>query len=165
MSLFDRRLFLLSAIAVGAGCGFSPTYQASSAGRKLIGGISLPGATDPNEFEYRERLRRRFGDAGDGATYRLESELTLTEDGIAITQASDITRFRVTGTAEWRLISIEDKRIVFEDKVSTFSGFDATDSAFAARSARRAAETRVVTELAELTASRLSAYFAEGAAS
>ena len=165
MSWSDRRLFLLGALAAGSGCGFTPTYEKSGGGRDLIGSVFLPEATDPNEFEFRERLRRRFGDAGAGATYRLESAISLSEDGIAITQASDITRYRVTGIVEWRLVSLADKSIVYEDKVSAFSGFDATNSAFAARSARRAAETRVVTELAELTASRLSAYFAEGAAS
>lgn len=152
---------MIGAALVGASCGFTPTHQKSGVSRSVIGDVYLPEATDPNEFTFRERVRRRLGDAGAEATYQLESTIALLEEGIAITQASDITRNRIQGTASWKLISVSDKQVVFEGETSAFSGFDATDSAFAARSARRAAETRVVRELAELTTARLLTYLSE----
>lgn len=166
MSSFDRRaILMLGGAATLAACGFQPVYRKSAEADALRGSIQLPEAVDPVSFAYRERVRRRFGDAGDGARYVLENSTRLTETGIAITQASDVTRYRVTGETAWRLIDRESGEVVLEDIASAFTGFDATSSAFSSREARKAAETRLATELAELTISALSAYLSENGSS
>ena len=158
MSSFDRRWILSAALfSAVAACGFTPTHQKGGGGQVLFGQVVLPEATDPNEFTFRERLRRRFGAPRADAQYRLDSEISLTETELAITQASDVTRYRITATVSWRLVAPGDNTVAYSGEVSTFTGFDATDSALAARAARQAAEKRAVTELAELTAARLAA--------
>ncbi len=162
MSSFDRRRFLtLALVGVVAACGFRPVYRKGSQGIELKGDIQLPEARNPITFTYRERLRRRFGDAGESATFLLESETEISESELAITQASDVTRYRLTGTTTWRLIKIEDGSVVLSDQVSAFTGYDATSSAYSVRSARKAADERLATELAELTITGLSAYSSE----
>ncbi len=166
MSSFNRRqIFALCAVTGIAACGFRPVYRKGSASVDLRGAVQLPEAVDPISFAYRERLRRRFGDAGSQALYLLENTTKIEEAGIAITQASDVTRYRVLGETAWRLIDRETGEVVIEDKASAFTGFDATSSAFSVREARKAAESRLATELAELTISAISAYLSENGAS
>lgn len=165
MSSFSRRRILTLGVAAGASaCGFKPVYREGAAAADLKGSIFLPEAIDPISFAYRERLRRRFGNAGDKARYVLESSTKLDEAGIAITQVSDVTRYRILGETEWRLVDQQTGDVVVEDKASAFTGFDATSSAFAVREARKAAEDRLATELAELTISAISAYLSENGA-
>ncbi len=166
MSSFSRRQILtLGAVTGVAACGFKPVYRKGAASADLRGDVQLPEAVDPISFAYRERLRRRFGNAGDQARYLLESSTKIEETGIAITQASDVTRYRVLGETEWRLIDRQSGDVIIADKASAFTGFDATSSAFSVREARKAAEDRLATELAELTISAISAYLSENGAS
>lgn len=162
MSSFSRRQILTLGVVAGvSACGFKPAYRKGAASADLKGSVFLPEAVDPISFAYRERLRRRFGDAGDQALYVLENSTKIEEAGIAITQASDVTRYRVLGETDWRLINRETGDVVIADKASAFTGFDATSSAFSVREARKAAEGRLATELAELTISAISAYLSE----
>ena len=166
MSSCSRRIFLASGAAAGlSACGFQPVYRAGAAPDALRGSILLPEAVDPISFAYRERIRRRFGDAGDQARYILENKTDLSETGIAITQASDVTRYRVLGETSWRLIDRQNGEVILADKASAFTGFDATSSAFSVREARKAAEDRLAAELAELTISAISAHLSENDAS
>ena len=166
MSSFDRRRFLAFGAAIGvSACGFKPVYRKGAASTDLRGLVLLPEAVDPISFAYRERLRRRFGDAGEQAVYLLENATKIEESGIAITQASDVTRYRVLGETEWRLVNRETSEVLIADTASAFTGFDATSSAFSVREARKAAEERLAIELAELTISAISAYLSENGAS
>ncbi len=166
MSSFDRRWFLSFGAAAGvSACGFKPAYRKGAASTGLKGSVLLPEAVDPISFAYRERLRRRFGNAGDQAVYLLENTTRFKESGIAITQASDVTRYRILGETEWRLVDRRTGEALIADKASAFTGFDATSSAFSVREARKAAEERLATELAELTISAISAYLSENGAS
>ena len=92
-------------------------------------------------------------------------QLEYEETGIAITQASDVTRYRLTGETAWRLVDRESGDVVLEDVASAFTGFDGTSSAFSAREARKAAETRLATELAELTINAITGRLSEDGAS
>lgn len=166
MSSFDRRSILSLGIVAGlSACGFKPVYRKGAGSTDLRGGVLLPEAVDPISFAYRERVRRRFGNAGDQALYLLENVTRIEESGIAITQASDVTRYRVIGETDWRLINRETGEVVLADTASAFTGFDATSSAFSVREARKAAEGRLATELAELTITAITAYLSEDGAS
>lgn len=166
MSSSDRRHFLaLAALSGLAACGFRPVYRKGAPSADLRGAVQLPEAKDPISFAYRERLRRRFGDAGDQAEFVLENSTKTSETGIALTQASNVTRYRVLGATEWRLVRRETGEIIIGDNVSAFTGYDATSSAFSVREAKKAAENRLAIELAELTISAISTYLSEADAS
>lgn len=150
---------------LGAGaCGFRPLYREGGGAEELLGSVSLQEAASPEDFAYRERLRRRFGLTGGGAdgggaARRLVWRLTFEETGVAITRSSDITRYQVTARAEYRLLRSDaaDYVVIEEGEVKAIGAYDATASVFAARTARRDERARLSTELAELTATRLLA--------
>ena len=158
MSWSDRRSFLALGLGgLASACGFEPMQGQGSKARSVTGRIFLPEAKDPDSFAFRERMRRRIGDGSQGAEYWLDSRIAMDETGIAITQASDVTRYRLSGQAEWSLVDIATGNVVLSDTVTAFTGYDATASAYAARSAEKAARSRLAVELAELTAARLTA--------
>jgi hypothetical protein len=154
----DRRIFLGGILAALSSCGFRPLYGESNAGADaLVGNIELQEATDPESFAYRERLRRRVGDAGTGATYHLQWLLRYEETGVAITRTSDVTRLQVTATAQYRLISLADGKPLQEGDVKTVGAYDATAEAYATRAAQRDERQQLAEELAELTVTRILA--------
>ncbi len=160
MSCSDRRSFLALGLgSLASACGFEPMQVQESKARSASGRIFLPEAKDPDSFAFRERMHRRIGDGSQGAEYRLDSRIAMDETGIAITQASDVTRYRLSGQAEWSLVEIATGNVVLSDTVAAFTGYDATASAYAAKSAEKAARSRLAVELAELTAARLTALF------
>lgn len=156
----DRRslVFLLCGGAL-AGCGFKPVHRESGPATGLQGKVLLQEATSPEEFSYRERLRRRLGDANEGeARWRLSWSLSFEEDGVAITRADDITRFRVTGAAQWSLVLMGTESAAKTDgTVRVTGGYDATASSYAVLAAARDERKRMAIEMAELTATRIFA--------
>ncbi|MGB0506373.1 MAG: LPS assembly lipoprotein LptE [Pikeienuella sp.] len=156
MSSCNRRWVLGAGVAL-AGCGFQPVHQSGGAGSVLRGKITLAEARTPVGYAFRERMRRKFGDAGGAADWRLVYDLNLTESGAAIAQDLDITRFNITGVARFSLISLSSKASHEDLTVTATASFDAIAEAFATRAARRAAETRLAEELAERASARLYA--------
>lgn len=158
----DRRA-ALALLGVGAlfGCGFRPLHGAGGGAAGLRGAVILAEATDPETYAFRERLRRRFGDAGAGAAYRLDYELRMEETGVAITGASDITRHQVAGVARWRLSPLEAGAAPLEGQVRAAGAYDAGSAPFATLSAQRSERRQMATELAERTATRIFAAFSK----
>ncbi len=154
----DRRLFVLGGMAVLAGCGFRPLYGEQNAGAAaIVGDVALQEASDPETYAYRERLRRRIGDAGAGAVHLLLWEISMEETGVAITRTSDITRYQVVGIAKYRLIAQANGVVVQEGSVKASGAYDATAEAFATRAAMRDERIRIAEELAELSVTRILA--------
>lgn len=147
------------AAALLAACGFEPLYApggpaAGAAGRIEVGVIDgAPG------FAMRERLAARLGEPA-GATHRLDIDLAFEQTGVAITEKDVTSRFDVTGTAEWKLVSLSADRNVLSGTESVVTGYSAptseTSSAFAILSARRDAEKRLAETLADRVAQRIA---------
>lgn len=156
MSLCDRRWVLGAGMAL-AGCGFQPVHKSGGAGDALRGRITLAEARSPVDFAFRERLRRRLGEAGGAADWRLVYDVQVSERGAAIEQDLDITRFNITGVAKFALVSLSSKPSFDEETVVATASFDAVGQAFATRSARQAAQERLARELAERVSARLYA--------
>lgn len=156
MSSCNRRWVLGAGIAL-AGCGFQPVHRSGGAAEALRGRITLAEARSPVDFAFRERLRRRIGDADGAGDWRLVFDVELTERGAAIEQDLDVTRFNITGIAKFALISVSTEPSYDEETVIATASFDAVAEAFATRSARKAAEQRLARELAERVSARLYA--------
>lgn len=156
MSSCNRR-WVLGAIAALAGCGFQPVHRTGGPGEELRGRIALAEARSPIDFAFRERLRRKVGDAGGAADWRLVYDVRVSERGAAIEQDLDVTRFNITGVATFSLISLSTEASFGEETVVSTASFDALGEAFATRSARKAAEERLARELAERVSARLYA--------
>lgn len=160
MSCFDRRATLALLAGGVAGCGFRPLYGQGGPAEGILGAVSLQEAASPEDFAYRERLRRRL-DLTDGdqpATWRLTWALDFETEGVAITRQADITRYHLTGVARYALASLDREHIEpIHGEVSVTGAYDATASAYATRAAEMTERRQISTELAELTATRLLA--------
>ena len=113
-------------------------------------------ASTPETFAFRERMRRRIGHQNDGARYSLAFDLRFEERGVAVTPASDITRYQVTGFSKYRLLD-EQSGDVVEGEIIARGAYDSTAAAFATLAAQRDERERIAIELAERTATRLFA--------
>lgn len=160
----NRRWILGAGLAL-AGCGFQPVHRTGGPGERLKGRIALAEARSPVDFAFRERMRRRVGDAGGAADWKLVYKLELTERGAAIEQDLDVTRFNITGVARFSLISQSSEPSFDEEVVVSTASFDALGAAFATRAARKSAEERLARELAERVSARLFAIASTGVTS
>lgn len=161
----DRRTVIALILGGGlAGCGFRPLYREGDGAAALLGAVSLQEAASPEDFAYRERLRRRLGltrQQGGSKRYRLIWRLSVDEDGLASTRNAETTRYRLTALARYRLLDLtvdeETESVVTEGTVKTIGAYDATSSVYATRASRRDERARLAVELGELTATRILA--------
>ncbi|MEL6807860.1 MAG: LPS assembly lipoprotein LptE [Pseudomonadota bacterium] len=134
-------------LALGA-CGFTPVYGPNGAGTALQNRVLVDKPDDRTGFLLVQRLEERLGRATD-PTYRLAVDLALREEDRAIDPDGDIRRFHLIGKAEYRLIEAATEAVVQTDIVDTFVGYSATGTTVATLAARRDAQERLMTILAD----------------
>lgn len=161
-----RGLAGLATIAALSSCGFRPLYADRAPATAMLGRLAIAPIDGAAGFALREQLVARLGDAPD-PRYQLEVQLTLAEEGVAITRENVTTRFNVVGRAAYRVMSIgggADGKAVAQGEIDALTGYSApaseTSSAFATRAAARDAEIRLARTLAD----RLIMQLALGAA-
>ncbi|OUS04140.1 hypothetical protein A9Q96_14350 [Rhodobacterales bacterium 52_120_T64] len=156
MLLFSRRKFLSLAtipLALSA-CGFTPIYSKGSAAEKMHGRIALGTFDGLEGFQLREQLVSRLGTAINAA-HQLNVMLTVDSDGIAITQDGSITRYNLSGSAEFTISQLGGG-VVFTDTVTAFTAYNATASAYATRIAEKDANRRIAVTIADKIVTRLA---------
>ncbi len=146
-----RRAALALLLGVLAGCGFRPVHGQNE-GPTPFGPVALREADGPEDFAFRERMRRRVGHEPEGA--RLDFVLRFDPQGVAVTRQADITRYRLRGEADFRLTDPAGA-VLAEGSVAATGGYDAGAGSFAVRAAERRERVRLSEELAELVAVRL----------
>ncbi|MEL6236695.1 MAG: hypothetical protein AAFR46_20045, partial [Pseudomonadota bacterium] len=152
----SRRALLLGGLgglAALSACGFEPLYGTNSASRGLLGRIAVGEITrgvlpDRMVFALRDALTREIGTASEAA-FRLDIAVDVEEEGFAITQDNETTRFRLTGLAAWDLRRMTSPAPVLSGRARSFTAYSATASVYATRIAARDAETRLATGLAQ----------------
>lgn len=155
MSSCNRRTFLLSSLAL-AGCGFEPVYGTGGAGRDLRGSILVDEPGDRRSFTFVEHLERRLGRA-DAPRYALSYDLSVTEEGLAISGSNNITRYNVLGTAKFQVKDQSSGSVIYDDSVNAFTSYSASEQPVATLSAERDAEERLMVVLGDkITAKLLS---------
>ncbi len=153
MSLFNRRIFVASLTALAA-CGFEPVYKDGGSADGLRGKIRMFTPNTRDEFALVSRLEERLGRSV-GAQYTLLVRLTTASEGLAISGSNDITRYNLTGTANYQLQDVATEEIVFSDAVNTFTSYSASQQSVATRVAQRDAERRLMVALADKITSQL----------
>lgn len=157
MSSSDRRRFLtLLAVAPLAGCGFTPVYGPGGTGRALRGQVQVAAPDTRLGFQLVARLEERLG-LPQAAIYSLDHRIQTSESGLAITGTNDITRINIDGTVTFTLTEIATGRERLAGSVSTFTAYSTTSTPVATSAARRDAEDRLMTALADQVMSRLLA--------
>ncbi len=164
-STLRRRTFLLALAALPA-CGFTPAYGPRGAAAGLQGSISIDEPIDAEGYYLVRRLEERLGVAT-SADYTLSASIALGTDGLGITPAQDITRYRIRGELTWVLRDTATDTIVADGTERTFTGysapvFDNTRGSIAGNtvsvlSAERDARERLMTILADQLVARLIA--------
>lgn len=143
----DRRAFLIGAAAL-AGCGFAPAEGPGSAGAALRGAVLADAPADSDGFAFVARIEDRLGRPAP-ARWRLEWTLATAESPGGITAAATITRYTLTGTADWRLTPIGGGAPVAEGRAEGFTGWFTTATTVATQAAEADARQRLMTILAD----------------
>lgn len=147
--LITRRAALCGAAAALAGCGFVPAYGSLGAGNRLRNEVAVSDARTVADVRLRERLSDRLGPPGDTPAYRLDVDLSIRQEGVAITQEGAVTRFTLVGAARFALIRQADGVEVVAGNADGFTGYSTTDSTVATEDARIDAEARLAVILAD----------------
>jgi LPS-assembly lipoprotein len=157
MSCFDRRsvLALLAALPLAA-CGFTPVYGPGGAGNRLRGRVEIEVPGNQLAFSLVSRLEDRLGRAG-SAPFLLSYEIRTSDSALAITEADEINRINITGTAAFAVTEAATGRVVQSGEVTTFTAYATSAAPIATTAARRDAQDRLMIALADQIVARLLA--------
>ncbi|MEL6566538.1 MAG: LPS assembly lipoprotein LptE [Pseudomonadota bacterium] len=139
-----------------AACGFAPVYGPEGTGTALQNRVMVDPPVDREGFLLVRQLEDRLGRTGDAA-YRLSVNLTVAQENRAIDPDGDIRRFHLIGTATYELRDAETGTVVRADAVDDFVGYSATGTTVATLAARRNAQERLMTILADQIVLQLQA--------
>lgn len=167
-----RRLLCLGGLAMLSGCGFQPVYMPTAAGRPGVAQRELAAVyvgiipDRPGQL-LRQALQQRFGnDSGTPATYDLTVSFSIAGEGIAIESSNLATRFRLNGTANWRLLARDAKRTPLASGLArAMDGVNVFDSQYFAADLETEAKQKTIAEnLATQIATQLAIWFRQQAA-
>ena len=156
MLLFDRRLFLLSALAVTAGCGFTPAFAPGGTATRLQNSVSLDDPGDWEDYVLVRRFEERLGPASP-ARYGLSYSVNLVETGIAISTDNIITRYNVLGTVTYALRDMTTDKVLTSGKVENFTSYSAEGTTVSELAAKQDAEERLMLIMADQMITELTA--------
>ncbi|MBC7164307.1 MAG: hypothetical protein H5U15_04820 [Roseovarius sp.] len=156
MSSSDRRLFLLSGLAVLAECGFSPAYAPGGGGAALTGRIEIAAPDTRAGFLLTQELEGRLGRPA-GARYLLRPSITLNKHAVSIDRSNITLRFNLLGRVDYTVHDRETDAIIARGTVENFTGYSTFDTPVATQAAERDAEARLMTMLADQLLTRLAA--------
>jgi LPS-assembly lipoprotein len=156
MSSSDRRLFLLTGLAVLAGCGFAPAYGPGGGGAALRGQVEVAEPDTRAGYLLTRALETRLGRTG-SARYALTPEISLGTEAVAIDRRNVAGRFNVLGSVRYTLTDLQTGARVTRGTVDSFTAYSARGTPVATRSARRDAEARLMTILADQMVTQLLA--------
>lgn len=161
MSLLDRRtlLSLLAPLALAA-CGFTPVYAPGGSGDALYGQVTvqtpedIPSTSEVDSYLLVQNLEQRLGRAGAGA-YQLDLTLQTRNEGQAITDDDQTTRYSIIGTASFVLTRQSDGKVVASGEEDAFTGYSATGSTVETLAGERDARQRLMVILADQINTRI----------
>lgn len=152
MSWFKAALLCLTLAA----CGFQPVYGPSGAATGLLNTIAVDPPVDREGFFLVRHLEERLGRPAD-TKYRLAIELSVAQEDRAIDPDGDIRRFHLIAGATYTLLSTATGAVAHKGEVGDFVGYSATGTTVATLAAKRAAQERLMTILADQIVLQLQA--------
>lgn len=155
MSLFNRRVFLLSLTGLAA-CGFEPAYGPNGSAAGLRGAILVDNPTDRYSFELVKQLEDRLGQPVE-PRFGLAIDLRLEEDDLAITQEQEILRYNIIGRANFTIYDLNTKEPLYESAANSFTSYAATGTNVSTAAAEQDAYDRLMVILADQITTRLIA--------
>jgi LPS-assembly lipoprotein len=168
MSCSERRRAVLGLGAAAlfwplAGCGFRPLYATAEDGAVgAPGNVRVESPPGREGYYYQRALRRRLGEAGESARWRLATTLAFDRRETAITVEADVTRYDVLGSARWRLFPVGETELAAEGVVDASSAYNTLAAPYATAVAERDALRRVSEALAQRVFVAVGARLADG---
>jgi LPS-assembly lipoprotein len=137
-----------------AGCGFQPMYAETSTGAQLDDVMrTVSVAKIPGRVGQRIRNELIFATTGGGyrgaAEYRLEIAIRESVQDTFVARTGEAEGRAYILTAAFKLIDVEDSKVLVSGKSIGRAGYDNLDSTFADIRARRDAENRAATTVAD----------------
>ena len=167
-----RRLLCLGSLAALGGCGFQPVYMPTASGKPGVAQRELASVyvgiipNRPGQL-LRQALQQRFAnDSGTLPAYDLNVSFTIAGEGIAIENSNLATRFRLNGTATWRLLARDTRRTTLTTgSARAMDGVNVFDSQYFAADLEAEAKQKSIAEnLATQIATQLAIWFRQQAA-
>lgn len=153
MSLFRSLLLLLVPLALCA-CGFTPVYAPGGTGAAVQGQIEVNEPETRNAYLLTQRLEERLGRASE-PKYTLTVDVRARREDIAVDQEGTITRFNLTGEADYVLVELETGRVLTSGTADNFTSFSTTGTTVSQLAAERDAQKRLMVLLADQIAVRV----------
>jgi LPS-assembly lipoprotein len=151
-----RGVLALLGVLPLAACGFTPVYGPGGAGDRLRETIAFAEPANVPAFNLVSRLEDRLGRAA-APVYRLDYRITTSQSSLGVTGAFDVTRINLIGDVNFTVTEIATGRTLQTGDVSTFTAYATSGSPVATLAARRDAEARLMTALADQIVTRLMA--------
>lgn len=159
MSSFNRRSLLLlplALVSLQAACGFEPVYAPGGSGSALYGKVAVSAPDDVESYWLVQNLEERLGrSATSSSNYSLEVKVATEEQGQAITESNEITRYSIIGTAIFKLVQKDTGQVLASGEVDNFTGYSATGSTVDTLASERDARRRLMTILADQIVTQL----------
>lgn len=156
MLSFDRRLFLLTAAAATAGCGFTPAYAPGGAATRLQNSVLLDDPDDRPDYLLVRRFEERLGSATP-ALYGLSYSVTIIETGVAISSSNIVTRYNLLGSITYALRDMNTDKVLTSGKIENFTSYSAEDTTISTQASQRDAEERLMVIMTDQMITRLTA--------
>ena len=116
--------------------------------------IAVEAPDTPDGFRIQARLEDRLGQAQPPAL-RLTVNPVVEDTPAAITPDGAITRYNLEGRAPWRLTATSSGAVLAQGEATGFTGYSATGTIVATRSAEEDARERLMVLLADEVTTRL----------
>ncbi len=156
MLLFKRLAAAVIPVMLAlAGCGFQPALRSDAPAAGIAGGFDVAVAGGREGFMLEELLDERLGHAAATASLLLSVSVAVTERDHAVPGAGGIDRRALDGVATYRISAGEDLPPVSQGTVSGTAAYSASKESVASMAARRDAESRLLTQIADRIHSRL----------
>ena len=160
---------LAAATALVSGCGWQPLYGPTASGAQLNDVMrTVDISTVPGRVGQRIRNELIFhqtggGEASDKTKYRLDIAVRESVINTTIERTGDPKGQVYQLYSQFKLVRIEDGKVVLEGHSSARAAYDKVDSVFADIRAKRDAEDRSARTISEAIRLRLAAYFSANA--
>lgn len=142
---------LCAAALLLAGCGFAPAYGPGGSAAALRGMVAVSGGTEVFDYRLRSAIESRIGQ---GTGYDLVFAARVEEIQAAVTPDGTITRYNVTGIADWTLRDADGVEVA-AGRASGFTSYLTTGSTVSTEAAQRDAQDRLAVVLADQIVARL----------
>ena len=148
-----------------SGCGFHPIHASDSTTIEMLAQIEITSMDTRLGQILRGFLIKRLSSPNqpNAPRYNLDISLQVSKEALAIARDESATRFNMTLSADYSLVSLKNNKIVLKGSTRAISAFNVVSSDYATLVAERDAEIRAARVITEDLLGRLTVFFVTSA--